>query len=131
MALVKDIWSSFMALPLWVRLWMLFLLMPINFAALLFWEAPFGKLISSLAILGMAFNLVPILLDRGFGKAMSIPHLIFWVPLTGVIILKVLPIASGNYRVFLMALLAVNLTSLIFDIVDTLKWIRGDRAVAR
>jgi len=131
MKIVNEIWESFMALPLWVKLWMLILLMPINFATLLFWNAPIGKSVASFAILGMAFNLVPIILDRGFGKAMSIPHLIFWVPLTGIIIFKALPVATGNYQVFLIVLLVTNLISLIFDVIDTVKWIKGDRVAPR
>lgn len=130
MNLFSDVWKSFMALPLWVKLWMALILMPANFAALYFFREPNGIMIASLAVLGMAFNLVPILIQRGLGKAMSIPHLIFWFPLIIFIVFTALPVAGGPYQIYLIVLLLINTISLVFDVVDTVKWIKGDRSVA-
>jgi len=131
MKIFKDIWKSFTALPLWVILWMVLILMPANFLTLIFLKESTGIIIASLAVMGMAFNLVPILIQRGFGKAMSIPHLIFWIPLVAVIIFMALPQAAGQYRLFLIVLLVINLISLTFDVVDTIKWAKGDRKIAQ
>jgi len=131
MSLIKDIWGSFLAIPLWVQLWMTLILVPINAVALFFIDQPFGKLIASLAILGMAFNMIPMIAERGFGKAMAIPHVILWIPLLFIVTMKALPVATGLYWKFLMALLVIDVVSLMFDIPDSIKWLKGDRAVPR
>lgn len=131
MSLIKDIWGSFLAIPLWVKLWMILILVPINTVALLFIDQPFGKLIASLAILGMAFNMIPMIAERGFGKAMAIPHVILWIPLLFIVMMKALPVATGPYWKFLVALVVIDIVSLVFDIPDSIKWLKGDRAVPR
>ena len=71
-----EIWNSFRALPLWVQLWMVVILMPINFASLFFLGEPQGGLIAFLAIFGMLPNMVIMIYDRGLSKLMAFPHLI-------------------------------------------------------
>jgi len=131
MEFLKAIWGSFNALPLWVKLWMILILVPINLATILFTGQAFGKIIASLAVLGMGFNIIPLIAERGFGKAMAIPHVILWVPLVIIILLKALPIATGGYLIFLITLLIINIISLLFDIPDSIKWLKGDRAVPK
>jgi len=131
MTIIKDIWGSFMAQPMWVKAWMVLILMPANFATAVFIKEPYGIVVASLAILGMAFNMIPMIAERGFGKAMAIPHVIFWVPLVVLILLKVLPVSVGPYKSFLIALLVINIFSLAFDIPDSLKWLKGDRIIPR
>ena len=130
--MIKDIYLSFRALPLWVQIWVTLSLVPINCATLLFLTYPYGPLVATLAIAGMAFNLIPMIRDRGFGKSMAIPHLIFWVPLVLILATLILPQpVARNYTLFLLALLTVDTISLLFDIPDAWKWLRGDRNPAR
>ncbi|KZX77158.1 hypothetical protein A3717_21360 [Alcanivorax sp. HI0013] len=70
---------------------------------------------------------------RGMNKVLSIPHLIAWGPL--VIYLLMLLSESGfradasRMELGLAALLlAINGISLMFDLVDSAKWLAGDRA---
>lgn len=132
--MIGTIWASFMRLPLWVKLWMVLWLMPVNLASLWFWGqgAPVSAaIVALLANLGMAFNLPIVVMDRGLGKAMALPHLVFWTPL--VILIAVGLMSDGGtewYRQYLYLLAATNLISLAFDYKDALDWLRGDRKVA-
>lgn len=124
-----EIWHSFRATPGWVQFWMLLLLMPINMASLFFLNEPMGMLIAFLANIGMLLNIPVMLYDRGVSKLMSIPHIIPWTALV-VLIIFYRPDATGKYDIFLWVLLVTNLISLAFDYVDSLKWIKGSRAIA-
>jgi hypothetical protein len=129
---IPEIWHSYRALPLWVQIWVAFILVPANLAGVAFLDQPGAGLVATLAIGGMIPNALLILAERGFSRAMSLSHLAFWIPL--VIYLWLLlgqagPYSDG-YLLYMRVLLWVNLTSLVFDVKDSWQWIRGQRAVA-
>jgi len=124
-----EIWDSFRAIPVWVQVWIMLVLGPINMASLFFLNEPMGMLIAFLANIGMLLNIPVMIYDRGVSKLMSIPHLIPWTVLV-IVILFNRPEATGLYDTFLWALLVINIISLVFDYVDSMKWIKGDRAIA-
>ncbi len=132
MQLITDIWTSFRAMPLWVQIWVAAILVPVNSAAILFVAQPSGWLVAGLAIAAILANLPVMLAARGFSKGMALPHVALWVPL----VVLVMPGLLGRgdldavYRGFLYVLLAVDVVSLAFDIPDSVKWWRGDRAAA-
>ena len=132
--MIAEIWASFMRLPMWVKLWMVLWLVPVNLASLVFWgqvEPVSGVTVALLANLGMAFNLPIMMRDRGMGKAMALPHLVLWTPL---VILIALGFATdggaSGYRSYLAILLTTNLVSLGFDYKDAWAWWREDRGIA-
>jgi len=131
-ALIQDIWHSFRALPLWARFWVFGVLVPVNCAAILFVDQPFGTAVAVMAIGGIAPNAVLMIVQRGFSKAMAISHLIFWLPM----FLLLFGMISGNlqwspgYITFLWVLLIVDAISVVFDVQDFGKWFQGDRSVA-
>lgn len=131
MALIKDIWRSFRALPLWVQIWVGLILVPVNMAAILFLSEPNGLLIATLAIGGMAPNLFIMIKERGLSKAMALPHLLIWTPLV-VLLAATLghPEMSGPFQTFVWLLLLIDLISLGFDCPDAWKWWKGERAIA-
>jgi len=116
-----EIWNSFRATPGWVQVWIMLVLGPINMASLFFLNEPMGMLIAFLANIGMLLNIPVMIYDRGVSKLMSIPHLLPWTALVLVILFN-RPEATG--------LLIINIISLVFDYVDSMKWIKGDRAIA-
>lgn len=118
-----DIWKSFLAIPTWVKIWVVVILVPANMASLLFLDQPSGGLIAALAIGGMALNGPIMWVDRGLSKLMSLPHLLLWGPLMVVL----WPQLGAPYPT---ALFVINAISLAFDAVDFAKWLRGDRQVA-
>ena len=132
--MIGEIWASFMRLPMWVKLWMVLWLVPVNLASLWFWgqvDPVSGVTVALLANLGMAFNLPIMMRDRGMGKAMALPHLVFWTPL--VILIGVGLASDGGasgYRSYLAVLFVTNLVSLAFDYKDAWAWWRGDRGIA-
>ena len=125
-----DIWTSFRALPLWVQVWVMVILFPINVASLFFLNEPSGGLIAFLAIIAMLPNLPILVYLRGFSKMLALPHVIPWAILV-IIILVARPVGSSTYNSYLWVLLIINIISLLFDIPDSIKWLKGDRAVAR
>lgn len=127
--IMLNIWASFRALPGWVQFWVAFMLMPINMASLAFISEPKGILIAFLANIGMMLNMPVMFLDKGFSKAMALPHIIPWTILVG-ILLFARPEAVGMYDTYLWVLLGANIISLLFDYPDAAKWIGGDRAIA-
>ncbi|GHA53556.1 hypothetical protein GCM10008927_19250 [Amylibacter ulvae] len=126
-----DIWQSFRALPLWVQLWIALILVPVNVLSSNFLFDPMGWLIGLLAFLGLAMNAVIMLVQRGFSKAMAIPHLIFWIPLLIVAYPLVGADVDYKYGAFIAIIFWVNLISILFDLRDAWQWWQGDRSVAR
>lgn len=129
--MARDIWRSFQALPLWVRLWVGLGLVPVNAAALAFVGFQDALGIVVLALAGMVLNLPIMLVERGFSRAMAFPHLLCWGPMLVVIaVLLSRGVAPPALVAYLWLLLAVDLVSLAFDLRDARAWLRGDRAVS-
>ncbi|MBL4807267.1 MAG: hypothetical protein JKY31_08260 [Rhodobacteraceae bacterium] len=127
--MIRDIYASFRALPVWVQVWVALILVPVNAAALLFITEPSGVWIAILAVGAMLPNLGVMAYDRGFSKLMALPHLLPWSVLVSWL-LFFRPEAFGAYAIYLWVLLAIDAVSLGFDFPDAGKWIKGDRAVA-
>ena len=129
---LSDIWQSLRSLPGWVKVWVLAILVPVNIVPFFFLDTATG-LAASLAAVFVAVTNMPLMwIYRGMNKVMSIPHLFAWFPLS---IYLLLCLADDSYRenmasteqVMVLVLLVVNGISLVFDAVDSWKWIRGDR----
>jgi hypothetical protein len=129
--MIVDIWRSFMRTPRWVQIWIFVILAPVNLAALAFLNAPFGVLIAVLAIGGMLPNLFIMLKERGVSRLMSIPHVVVWTPLVVLLawVLATQDLSSGA-ATFFAVLLVVDVISLVFDFVDSAKWLKGAREIA-
>lgn len=128
--MLMDIWKSFRALPTWVQIWVAYLLVPINMAAVFFLDQPKGNWIAILAIGAMILNIPIIFKDRGFSKLMAFPHLIPWSILV-IWIALARPAGSDAFDTYLSALLVTNVISLLFDFPDAVKWWKGDRMASR
>ncbi len=130
--MVMAILRSFFALPVWVQVWVVFILVPMNMAGLVFVDHPVGFWSAVLGILGMAPNVVIILVQRGFSKMMALPHLLPWTVLViYLLIVMTGPGAPGGLlAAFAWGLIIVDTISLAFDYRDAVHWWRGDRAVA-
>ena len=112
--MIMEIYKSFRALPGWVQIWVMFLLMPINMASIFFINEPMGLWIAVLAIGAMMLNMPVMLYDRGFSKLMALPHIIPWTLLVAILVFR-RPEASGTYDIYLWVLLVAELISLGFD----------------
>jgi len=119
-----DLWLSFLALPLWVKVWMFLILIPVNVASLFFLRKPTAIWIAILANLGLVLNTPVLVYERGFTKALAIPHLVPWTILV-LWILFARPAATAFYDSYLTVLLVVNFISLLFDYPDAWAWFRA------
>jgi len=129
--LFSDIWKSYRALRLGAQLWITLILVPVNMASVFFLPEQRGVLIAALAVGGMTPNFALVLLERGFSKAMSLSHLVFWIPLVLLIPSTQFLAISDGYSLYLWILLLINLVSLVFDVAEARAWWRGDRDIAR
>lgn len=128
-----DCLASFLCLPLWVRIWVLGILIPANAAPFFLLDTPTGR-VGALAALVVVAGNVPIMLwERGMSKLIAIPHLIAWIPLVvwliGVLALQ--PEQSAAESALAWALISINTVSLAFDAYDTVRWLRGKRDIPR
>lgn len=127
----RDCGRSFLALPRRVQWWVAAVLIPVNTAPFLLLGSDTGKIGALSSLLIVATN-VPIMLhQRGMSRLMSVPHLFIWIPLCLWLwnhLQAPLP-PTGLEWWLAVALLVANGISLPFDVVDSLRWLRGERAV--
>jgi len=134
-ARLSQIWQSFRSLPMWVQRWVGLLLVPANILPFLLLDTWSGRAGALAALVVVATN-VPILWRaRGMTRAMSIPHLLAWIPLEFALLARLAGMAgpasiSALELALAVLLVVINGISLGFDIVDSWRWLRGDRAVA-
>lgn len=128
--MIQQIWQSYRRLPLWVQLWVALILVPVNAASLFFVTQPAGAWLALMAVGAMLCNGVLMLVERGFSKVMALPHVLIWTPMLGLILWLLTQDIADGFRTYLLILLAVDVFSLIFDVIDTRKWLSGDRKIA-
>ena len=118
-------------LPMWVRLWVLGILIPVNAAPFWFLDTSVGQAGAAAALFVVAANASILLVQRGISALMALPHLIVWIPLTGWLAARLLFDATltGSEAYLAMTLVAVNGISLVFDTIDGVRWLCGQRGV--
>lgn len=128
--MILQIWQSYRRLPLWVQLWVALILVPVNAASLFFVTQPAGAWLALMAVGAMLCNGLLMLIERGFSKVMALPHILIWTPMLGLILWLLTQDITPTYRNYLVILLAVDVFSLILDVIDSRKWLSGDRKIA-
>lgn len=128
--MIAAIWHSYRRLPLWVQLWVALILVPVNAASLAFVTQQAGLWLAAMAVGAMLLNGVLMLVERGFSRAMALPHVVIWTPMLGLVVWLLAQDIPAGYRAYLLILLAVDIVSLVFDVIDTRKWLSGDRDTA-
>lgn len=126
------IWHSYRSLPLWVQIWVGLILVPVNTGWLLVWGTPIATAAFLAAMFVVATNLPIMYFYSGMNRLMSAPHLIAWIPLQILIAMRLwgddseLHAGHGEYQ-YGIVLFTVNGISLAFDILDSWRWLRGER----
>lgn len=123
-------WQSFRSLPLWIQVWVAGILVPVNVAGFLLLDTPAGQWTALAAALVLLSNYPLMLACRGMGRLLSVPHLLIWGPLQVALVYRLgsgapEPVEQG----FVILVLVVNGLSLVFDTLDSLRWLRGERGV--
>ena len=128
---IMDTNRSFMRLPLWVRLWIVLALGGVNLGAFLLTHTPTGYWAAWCTVLVLVMNSPILLVQRGWGKALAIPHLVVWIPLLGFVAFHLgADDITSTELYYALALFTVNGTSIVFDLVDSWRWLQGERDVA-
>jgi hypothetical protein len=126
-----DCGRSFLALPRWVQLWVGVVLIPVNTAPFFFLHSPIGRA-AAMASAFVVLTNVPIMLhQRGMSRLMAVPHLIAWLALLPYLAAR-LAFGSplGNIEALLaITLIVVNGISLVFDTLDTWRWLCRKRDI--
>lgn len=131
---MSAVWHSWQSLPLWVRIWVGVILVPVNAAAFLMIHTPTGKAAVIAAIFVIITNIPIMLYEGGMSRLMAMPHLAAWIPLSVYIIARFPVFSNGpamekSELIFAVMILVVNGISLMFDTVDTVRWWRGQRDI--
>jgi len=128
--LFVDIWDSFRSFPTWVQVWIICILTPVNMISLFFLDEPSGVIVAALAIAAFVPSMIAVFVQRGFSSIVAASHIIPWTLLI-LFLLFARPQGTENYNFYLWVLLAINAISLVFDVPDTVRWLKGDRKTSR
>ena len=129
---MNDIWRSLRSLPVWVQIWVVGILVPVNVLPFFLLETAVGQAGVVAALVVLATNGPLLWIYRGMNKVLSIPHLLAWGPLE---IYLLMLLADSGFRAeagvvelgLAVLLLVINGISLVFDVIDSAKWMAGDR----
>ncbi|CAJ0723277.1 hypothetical protein [Ralstonia pickettii] len=123
-------WHSFRALPVWVQLWVGGILVPVNAASFALLDTWPGRATAVAALFVVASNLPIMLWARGMTRLMAVPHLFIWGALE-ILLLWHMRQASGGMApleaAYVWLVLSVNAISLVFDALDSWRWLTGER----
>ncbi|MDE2155174.1 MAG: hypothetical protein KGJ32_04660 [Xanthomonadaceae bacterium] len=128
------IWRSWRSLPGWVQVWVGLILVPVNVLPFFFLDTWSGRAGALAALVVVATNLPIMWVAAGMTRAMSLPHLLAWIPLQIGLLLRVAGKVgaappSRAEAVLAVLLLVVNGISLVFDVLDSWRWLKGEREV--
>ncbi|MEL7489017.1 MAG: hypothetical protein AAGJ87_17620, partial [Pseudomonadota bacterium] len=127
----KSLWGA----PHWVFWWVTLILSPVNMGGLFFLDHPIGQAATLSIVLVVLWNMPMLMMERGVSKATSMPHVPPFVLATAFILASLLGLAGEPVKegtplyVFAWTYVAVNAVSIGFDIIDSVRWIAGERAI--
>jgi len=133
---LRKSWQSFRSLPAWVQLWVGLILVPANVLPFFLLDTWTGQWAALAALFVLATNGPLMLWYQGMNRALSLPHLVAWIPLEVALILRLVagagPQAIATPELALIwVLLIVNGISIVFDVLDSWRWLRGERETPR
>lgn len=100
--------------PVWVSLWVLFLML-VNMASLAFWQEAVAQLIF-MNFLASAMLMMGLYARYGFSKILGLGHFP-WIPLLAYVVIKI-PTAEASFKQYLLILSVSMAVSLVFDTID-------------
>lgn len=131
---LTAIYQSYRSLPLWVQIWVVLILMPANAAAFVLLDTWLGVAAAIAAVFVVVTNAPIMWFTGGMSRLMSVPHLFAWFPLQVLIVMRLAemvgpsPVLAVEW-VFGVILFVINGISLVFDTIDSWRWIKGEREV--
>lgn len=116
---------SWRALPRWVKLW----LVGVNavfLVALAFVPSDAARVVLTGYVASGPLLAGFALAQGGLTRLAGVGHILPWVPM---LVWLGLNVPAGNAQLYTVILSATVVICLLFDIVDTARWLRGERAV--
>jgi hypothetical protein len=114
-------------LPILVRVWLM-LLMSVNLLAPIIYIQRSEARIVLLTFLASFLLMVLITGASGFTRLLGLGH-VLWVPLLFFLFSRLDSISvGGSYSAWMRSVIALNSISLVFDLVDIVKFARGERS---
>ena len=110
-----DIWASFLAMPLWVQVWVAAILFPANLASFFFLDEQFGIIVVLLCTAGWLTNIFILFYEKGFSNLVALPHVLPWAALI-VLVCTMTPSLTDSFGIYLWLVTGINAISLAFDI---------------
>ncbi|MFT7615961.1 MAG: hypothetical protein ACI8Y7_000788 [Candidatus Woesearchaeota archaeon] len=132
MNIMSDAMGGMQKLPKWVFIWVNFILTPavlLPFIWIIFDRNPIMILAAIVNVLVIIPNLVILAKQRGVSKLLSVSHLL-WLPLVFYLFDSLSTLNGAIYYVTLLITI-IYVISLAFDIVDSIKYFKGDHTVLR
>lgn len=125
-----DQYRSYRALPLWVQVWVAWLV-AINLIGGIDRSTPTGRAVARANLVFLPPNAILVAVQRGYGSALSFSHLVAWPPLVAQLVtrLRQPDVPTSERRIAALVALT-NSVSIAFDLVDAARWIAGERGVA-
>jgi hypothetical protein len=112
--------------PVWVPVWVLFLMI-VHVASVAFWDEPLAKVIFVTFMLS-AMLMMGLYSRFGFEKILGMGH-ILWIPLL-VYVLMEIPAARNTFKIYLIILSISIVVSLVFDTVDAWKYFTSRKSTS-
>lgn len=127
-AVHRSLWQSFRRLLLWVQLWMAAILLPANLLSLFLLQYPGARMVAIAAVLALGSNMLLMYGYAGFTRLMALPHLLVWGPLQVMLLMYLMAnTPTADEVMYICLVLAVNGISLLFDALDSWRWLQGER----
>lgn len=128
---LRRLSASIAGLPQWVQAWLV-VLVGTNLASFAFLASDVGRWTAAAIVVVGTLNLPMMVIQGGLTRLLSLPHFL-WFPLLFFLIGRLhgadaLP-AGSPVRSFALAVLIVNGISLLFDVIEIYRWLRGEREV--
>ncbi len=125
-----DQWRSYRSLPVWVQLWVGWLV-AINLVGAADGSTPTGRATRRATYVFLPINAALVIAERGYSSALSFSHLVAWPPLVVQLFRRSRSADCGAAERRIATLVGLtNALSIAFDTIDATRWIKGDRAVA-
>ena len=119
-----------MGMPIYVRLWLM-VLIAANMVAPLFFLDRFEARLVIGAFLASMLLMIILTARTGFTRLLGLGH-ILWVPLLYILWTRIGQIpADDAFGIWVRVLMMLNAASLVFDTIEVIRYIAGDRYVLK
>lgn len=127
---LDRIQASYHRLPLWMRAWILLVLIPANATGFFMLHTESGGLVALASLFVLAANAVTLWHYASLNRALALPHLLAWIPLQVALVARLIGgwgADAMHLDEWLLAVLVVmvNSVALFFDTVASWRWWRS------